>query len=299
MSVTNWPWVEATRDGIDGWEWTGKLFISKDYNPETGVAIAFFAPPGGRAAVPAMVQGDPGLPITIRNVITTEIDHDDPAEASMDFVLITPGSALVQPVYDVEITLRKGAPGDPAAFNFLDADDLVGSPLAGYVPTYVADTGLAVGGASTGTPGIVWTAPKIGGVYWPAVMNSTTSANGAQRTLGQVTLPNFLYPVQIEPYAGCILTGTGADCVADLMVRVGNATSGDIIARKAGLALTTPRDMTLTPGPPGGGASSVGRLEAGSGSTVVSLRAERQSGSDSFSTTGSQTTFYVKATPLP
>lgn len=300
MAVTNWPWVEATRDGIEGWEWTGKLFISKDYNPETGVAIAFFAPPGGRAAVPAMVQGDPGLPITIRNVITTEIEHDDPDPASMTFSLITPGSATVQPVYDVLFTVRKGTPGDPAAFNFLDADDLVGSPLAGYVPTYVVDTGLAIGEAATGLPGIVWSAPKVGDTYLPASIASTTSVNGAQRTLcPSQSIPAQTFAWRPRVAGQCIITGTGADVRVDLIARVNDASSGDIVGRAFGQSGITPPTHVLSAARPPGSPSDYGRIEAGEGPTVVYLRAERQSGADSFNTTGSTTSFEVKVEPLP
>lgn len=282
------PWTEYTWDGTEGYLWDGKIFISKDYTPETGVAHAFFAPPGGYAAVPAMVQGDPGLPITIRNTTVTELAPDDVTDPSVVFTLITPGDADTQPVYDIAFTLHAGADGIPGAFNFLDAGDLTGTATAGYFPAYTA----------TG-PGVVWTPPKVGGVYWPASISSTTSSDGAVRTLAPVSIPAQPFDWRPEAFGQSILTGTGPDCTVDLIARVSNATSGDIVARKYGLALTTPQDLTLVPGPVAGASTSLGKISAGDGPTAIYLRAERQSGSDSFSTSSSTTSFYVKVVPLP
>jgi hypothetical protein len=235
-----------------------------------------------------MVQGDPGLPITIRNTTVTELADSDPTAASVVFTLITPGSGSVQPVYDIAFTLHAGADGVPGAFNFLSAGDLTGSALAGYYPAYTA----------TG-PGVVWTPPKVGGVFWPSSIASTTSSDGAVRTLATVSVPAYPFDWRPEAFATCILTGTGPDCSADLMARVSNATSGDIVSRKVGLALTTPRDLTMIPGPVAGAATTLGKIAANAGPTTIYLRAERQTGADSFSTSSSTTSFYVKAVPLP
>jgi hypothetical protein len=239
-----------------------------------------------------MVQGDPGLPITIRNKTITELAYTDATAASVDFTLVTPGSGTVQPVYDVAFTLHAGPPGDTSSFDFLNADDLVGTATAGYSPAYTA-TG------NSGGPGIIWTPPKVGGAYWPASISSTTSSDGAVRTLATASVPAFPFDWRPRAFGQSILTGTGADCTANLYARVSNATSGDIVASKFGLALSTPQDLSLIPGPAAGASTSLGKISANSGPTSIYLRAERQSGADSFSTSASTTSFYVEVVPLP
>lgn len=251
-------WTEYDWEGQEGYLWDGKLFISEDYNPETGVAIAFFAPPGGRAAIPAMAAGATGA--------------TGPAGAT--------GS-----------TGPAGATG--ATGSLLGAPDVVGSPLAGYGITYSATAGAG------STPAGVWTAPGVGGVYWPSSIASTTSADGAQRTLTSVTIPSFPFDSRVDCFGQSILTGTGPDCSVDLIARLSNATSGDIVARKYGLPLTEQRDLTLIPGPAAGAATSLGKITANSGTLTVYLRAERQTGADSFSTSSATTSFYVKVVRLP
>lgn len=251
-------WTDYTWDGIDGRLWDGKVFLSDDYNPETGVAIVFLAPPGGMAAIPAIATG---------------------ATGAAGATGATGGTGA---------TGASGATG-----SLLGAPDIVGSPTAGYTVVYSATAGTG------STPAGVWTPPGIGGGYWPASIASTTSADGAQRTLATVTVPSFPFDTRVECSGQSILTGTGPDCTADLIARVSNATSGDIVARKYGLPLTTPRDLTLIPGPVAGAATSLGKITANAGTISIYLRAERQTGADSFSTSSSTTSFYVKVVRLP
>lgn len=290
--ATTWPWIESTRNGVEGWEWVGNIFISKDYNPETGVAYMFIAPPEGRASIPAIAQGAPGLPITIRNTSVTELDWDDPTPADVTFTQVTPGSATVQPVYDVAFLLHGGAPGDTSSFEFLDADDLTGTPTAGYFPAYTP-TG------NSGGPGVIWTPQKVGGVYWPSSIASTTSGDGALRTLTYVTIPAQLSDWRPRVFGQTILTGSGPDCSVDLIARINDATSGDIVARRFGLPLTAPRDPSFIPGPAAGASASLGKIAAGAGPTTVYFRTERQTGADSYTTSASTTSFYVEVAPLP
>jgi len=238
-----------------------------------------------------MVQGDPGLPITIRNTTVTELDWDDAAAASVAFTLITPGTGTVQPVYDIVFTLHVGRRGyvvvqlPQRRRPRRNGDGRVLPDVHGNRQQWWAWDYL--------DPTEDWWA------YWPASISSTTSSDGAVRTLCPVSVPAQPFDWRPEAFATCILTGTGPDCSVDLMARVSNATSGDIVSRKVGLALTTPRDLTMIPGPAAGAATTLGKIAANAGPTTIYLRAERQTGADSFSTSASTTSFYVKAVPLP
>lgn len=296
MPVVPAPWREYTWDGVEGYLWDAKLFISKDYNPETGVAMAFFAPPGGRAAVPAMVKGDPGIPFTPgEGILVGELEWDDPTPVSLTWVLKTPGTDLVPAVYDYHYTQRKGAPGDPSELDFLDASDLVGTPTVGYYPAWVADTGLAQGLTASGEEGAIWTPPPLGARRVAAGIPSTDNSNGVVRTLTYVQMPVSPVKTRLHCQGQSVVVGTGANVRVDLMARVGNGTNegnGDIIARTFGQIGATPQTLRLL--------DTVDYvIPAGVGPTTVYLRAERQAGADSFTTQGVTTTFVVDQIPAP
>lgn len=292
------PWSEYTWDGVDGWLWDAKAFVSKDYDPETGVCVIFLAPPGGRATVPAIATGPSGPPPTLLTPVVTEIEPGDTMPA-WSWEVVTPGSAGVASTLKLHAYSRKGTAGVSGSTVLLSATDLVGTPAAGYFPAYVVDKGLAAGGAATGTGGALWTPQKVGGVYWPASIANTTSGDGPQRTIAQTaSIPEQPFAWRPRPFAQSIITPTGSDVRVDLIARVGNASTGDIVGRCYGIAAATER-QTITPGPETGSASTVGQIAAGVGPTVVYLRGERQSGADSFGTAGSTTRFYVEVAPLP
>lgn len=296
MPVVPAPWREYTWDGVEGYLWDSKLFISKDYNPETGVAMAFFAPPGGRAAVPAMVQGDPGIPFTPgESILDGELEWDDPAEPTSSWVLKTPGTNLVAAVYDYHYTQRKGAPGNPSELDFLDATDLVGTPAAGYYPAWVADTGTALGSPASGQAGAIWTPPPLGARRVAVSPPSTDNSNGVVRTLTYVTMPVSPVKTRLTCQGQSVITGTGANVRVDLMARVNNGTNegnGDVIARTFGQIGAAPQTLRLLD-------TADFTIPAGAGPTTVYLRAERQAGADSFTTQGATTTFVVDQTPAP
>jgi hypothetical protein len=296
-------WTNYTWGGLDGWLWSGQIFIPKNYDPSTGGAAIFLAPSQGRASIPPPAQGDPGVPANApRNVITNEVAPSVSLPAPT-VTIVTPASGSTPAVWDLTFSVHRGNDGSAAAHSLVGSNtptDLVGTPLAGYEPLYVADTGLALGGSASGIPGVIWTAPKVGGVYWPATIASTTSADGDPRTLCNSTaIPAYPFAWRPRVSGQTVTTGTGTDVRVDLIARVNNATSGDIVGRGFGQAGQTPPTLVLVSGPPAGSASSFGRIAANAGPTTIYLRAERQSGANSFSTSAATTSFQVEVIPLP
>lgn len=292
-------WVEHTWEGVEGWLWDGKLFVEKNYDPETGIAVFFIAPPGGRASVPHMAKGPRGFtPIVDPTVIVTEIEHDSPDPVTSSWAIIDPGDEETPPTIQETRTVRKAVPGDPGDFTMLDATDLVGSPLAGYLPIYVADTGLALGGAANSTPGALWTPPKIGGVYWPEEIASVADGDNS-KTLCPIPIPPQPFAYWPEAVGQSQVTGTGPNVRVDIIARVGNEFSGNEVARAFGRSGVTPPTHVLVEGPPAGSVSTYGRVAVNTAATVF-VRAERQPGSsDSFSIPAEASRYCVKVHPLP
>jgi len=94
------------------------------------------------------------------------------------------------------------------------------------------------------------------------------------------------------------VTGTGTDVQVDLVARLDNATSGNIIGRGISRAGQYPPPIILTPGPPAGSVDGYDKVLAGNAATIY-LRAERQTGTDTFTTSASTTLFSVEVNPVP
>lgn len=280
-----------TTDDDQYYIWNGEVRIPKTYDPASKAAVIMLGPPGGVAQIPALVQGDPGMPATIDTTINfTALAYDDPTADSASWTTITPGSSTVSPVYRLSLALHKGAPGAAGTNAILTASDITGTATDGYLlaKTTVSGTGKAT-----------WIAPKVGGQYWPASISNTSGTDGQNRTLCSVAIspaPAFDYRVRV--HAQAVITGT-VNTRVDLIARLGNDTSGDIVGRGFGLSGVTSDRVTLVSGVPAGSASTVGKVSAGS-TTTVFLRAEQQaSTTDAYTTSSATTNFMVEVVPIP
>lgn len=268
--------------------WTGKVQIPKTYDPTTKSAIILLGPDGGIADIPALVQGDPGQPATLDETISfTALAYDDPTVDSASFTLITPGTTSTPPVYRLNLALHKGSPGNDGTSSILSASDITGTATDGYIIAKKA-----------GETKAEWVAAKVGGQYWPASISNTSGTDGQNRTLCSVNIAAQPFDWRPRVYAQCVIGGT-ANTRVDLIARLNNATSGDIVGRAFGVVGATPPPAVLVSGVPAGSSSTVGKVSAGSSATIY-LRAEQQaSTTDAYSTAGVTTSFLVEVAPLP
>lgn len=283
MPVTNWNTTV-----IDGKNWLvidlAKLRVPLDWDASSNVFLAVAAPDGidGDALLsyPALVQGDKGDPPTLdTDINTTVLAYDDATPDSMSWTETSPG------VYQLTATQRTGPTGltGPQA-TILGASDISGTPTAKQV-IIVNDTAT----------GVTFATQKVGDWYIPASIANTPSGNPGY-TLCPVAIPaqNFDWRPTCEGMT--IVTGTGTSVVTDLLARLNNATSGNIVARCFGL--TSTERLILSSGPAPGSADGYDRVSAGVAATLY-LRAERQSGTDTFTTSGTTSRFRVKVDPIP
>lgn len=268
--------------------WTGSVRVAKQFDPTTKSAIVLLGPEGGIAEIPALAQGDPGLPAELDETISyTVLAHDDPTAESASFTLLTPGSTSASPVYRMNLSVRQGAPGASGAPSILGSSDLEGTATDGYLVA-----------KKTGESKAVWVAPKVGAQYWPATISNTSGADGQNRTLCSVSIPAQPFDWRPRVFGQCVIAGT-ANTRVDLIARVGDAVSGDIVGRAFGQTGATPPTAVVVSGPPTGAASTVGKVSAGA-AAVVYFRAEQQaSTTDTYTTAGVTTSFMVEVAPIP
>lgn len=260
-----------------------KFRIPLDWDPSSNMFFAVAAPSGGLGGIPALVQGDDGETPNIDSTINfAELDFDDPTPASASWTEVS------ENLYRLNLALHRGPRGNAAAFDLEDADNLVGTMAAGRM--------IVVNSAANG---FTYAAPPVGDMFWPASINSAPSGNAAY-TLTQVSVPAQPFDWRPDPTGWCVITGTGSDVQVDLIARLDNPASGAIVGRGRGGIGTNSTGLAtvLTSGPPAGSTPTYNRVSAGSPATIY-LRAERQSGSNTFTTAATATHFGVKVCPIP
>jgi hypothetical protein len=284
MAASSW-----TTDDNNYYIWNGEVRIPKTFDPASKAAVIMLGPPGGVAQIPALVKGDPGKHAEIDStIVLNALAYDDPTADSATWTTITPGDDTTSPVYRLTLNLHKGAPGSSGTSTVLTASDVTGTATDGYLLS-----------KKVGSAQATWIAPKVGGQYWPATINNTADTDGSARTLCSVSIsPAPAFDYRLRVHAQSVITSSGTSSRVDLIARVGNATSGDIVGRGFGLAGSSDR-VILVSGVAAGSASTVGKISAGTATTVY-LRAEQQASTNqTFTTSASTTTFMVEVVPIP
>ena len=284
MPTTTWNIVE-----IDGKDWlvmdVAKFKVPLDWDPSSNMFFAVAVPDGGLGSLPVLAQGDPGVTPDIDTVVDLDpLDWDDATPASAGFTETSPN------VYRLDLALHEGAPGADGTSE-LDPD-AYGTP--------VHKKQLQVNATADGFEYIT---PKVGDRHGPASINNTPSGNAAYTLCSvSVAAQDFDWRPHVEGY--CVITGTGADVRVDLLARlqvgaVSAETSGNIVGRAVqAVAGQNPPTHVLSAGPHAGAADSYDKVPAGE-TAVIYLRAERQSGGDTFTTSNSTTRFNVWVEPVP
>lgn len=268
---------------IDGKQYlvvdVAKFRIPLDWDPSSNMFFAVSYPDGGIGNFTALAKGDTGDVPTLNLPITlTELAPDDTTPASASFTEVSPDT------YTMSLALHRGAKGEDGDTVLLPDD--YGTGLAGdYL---VVNSALD---AFTLTP------QRVGDRYLPATILPTPSGNAAY-TLCTVSIPpqRFSYRPQVEGF--CEITGTSEDVKVDLVARIDSATAGNIIGRATQRAGQYPATHVLSSTPPAGSVSAYDIVPANT-SAAIYLRAERVSGSGTFTTSATTTGFSVRALPVP
>jgi len=283
--VTIVTWNSKT---IDGQEWLvvdlAKFMTPMEWNPNSQMIFAVAVPDGGVGSFPILAKGDPGDTPTIDTAIAfTSLAYSDASPASAAWAETSPDT------YKLTLALHEGAPGAPGAFNLHHAADITaGTPAAGRI--------VVLTSANT----FSYETPRVGDYYWPTTIANTPSGQAAY-TLCSVGVSALPWAWRPEVWGQCVVAGTAADVRVDLLARLDNAASGNVVGRGVGASLgvnSAGIPTVLQNGPPAGSADSYNKVAANTAATIY-FRAERQSGGDTFTTSNSTTTFCVKVNPVP
>lgn len=263
--------------------WTGSVTFSGATDPfSTGVATLTLTPSGGVSNLPALVNGDSGLPPVLRNVIVNQVPYGTTPPAST-WTLITPGSAGAASTYDLNLYVNSGQQG-PAGSNsaILGGIDVTATGIAdGYSLVYNALTGKMVA-----------TAPKrVVGPFISTSFNSPYSGNAGRYSVASIGVPAQPWPWRPRVSAHLYAGGT-ANTHVDAEVRIGDPTTGDIVGTALGVTGAGPNVLNVLPhfGAAISGASTYGQVAAGATATLFLVAVQTASTTDNWTTinTGGQ-----------
>lgn len=278
--ASGWP---VTADG-QYYQAEGKFLIPVD--PSSGAAIIMLRPEGGiGVGFTAVEKGDPGKHAEIdETTVFTPLAWDDPTPASFSWTPITPPTDTTPGVWRAVVALHEGKPGDNGD-TVLDPSDFEGA-AAGKFPVVNADV-----------DGFELQSQKVGSLWIPATVNSTPSGN-PNYTLATRSIPAQDFDYRLRVLGSSIITGTGADVRVDLVARLNDESGGNIVARAIGMAGQNPPPHKFDPLPPAGSPLDYYKVPKGQ-PAMIYIRAERQSGSETFTTSAATSLFGVEVVPLP
>jgi hypothetical protein len=281
------PVVTWNTTTIDGKQWVvinaAQFRIPLDWDPSSGMFIAV-GPNGAWAQGPFLAKGDPGaIPTFDSDIQFTVLDFDDPTPDSATLNLL--GVVDGVPDYQAAITIHRGPPGTPGTAT-LDVN-AYGTPLSGRI--------LIVNPTNDG---FLYQPQLVGDRFIPSAINSAPAGNPLY-TLTTVSVPGQAFDWRPEVSGQCIISKTGfGNVTVDLIARLNDAAAGNIVGRGFGSLDNTQHATVLSSGPPAGSASTYDKVSAGQAATIY-LRAERQTGTDTFTTSNSTTKFEVRVKPIP
>jgi hypothetical protein len=276
---------------LTGIVWTGQVnFTDSSDVGTTGVATLTLTPDIGVTNLPALAQGDSGLPPTLRNITTHQVASGTTPPAST-WTLVSAGGAGVASVYDIDIYVNSGAAGTSGSFTIASATDITGTPTNKYTLVYnTSDSKYHI-------------SPMLAGdilAITPVTGFTSYSGNASQATLGSITVP--AQPFDWRPSVEGFGTATStANTKIELAAMLNNATTGDQVGYAPGVQSATPPPLTLSRAfgaAIGGG--SYGRVSAGSAATIYFVAKQVAVGTtDAWGVTAASCAFSVLVNPVP
>lgn len=290
MTTTAPPGAEVILvDGEEYLQWKAVLRVPVNWTPEKGVMVAF-APPGGIANLPALVQGEDGKIPVFRNINVVELEPDDPTDASAEWTLAVEATDTVGPLYDLTLTLHRGEAGADGVMTILTAGDFDDTGAAAGMVLALKSNGAG------GYDGVEAVTMKVGNLYWPTSIATISNATGANALCAiAVGAQPFGYRLAVEGQQ--TISPDGPDIQVDVIARLGT-TSGDIIARGQGLAGGAVQNLILSPVPAINAAPGFGEVSDGAAKTVYVRLEQVGSGTDTFDAVSGRGFFGARVEPL-
>ena len=284
------PIIINNTDGSDSVTFTDVDVTLSNWDPTTGAAVCTFTAKAGFGTLPAVLQGQPGVPPQFQ-VSMTQVPYGTALPSTNPVVdIIDPGGPGVPSQISLNFYVNEGEPGSVGAFALALATDIV--------DVHDAAVGKILGISTSGsTPAFSLVTPPYGATWWPSTINSTTSSSGSNRTLCSVAVGPMDRPFFPICFGQSIVTALDGTAQVNLVARVANATTGQIVAQGIGVA-DQADGIVLQAGPPTGASTGAGVISAGDSATIY-FNAEQQGGTPGdYSTSASTSSFFVLGFPI-
>ena len=290
MTTTAPPGAEVILvDGEEYLQWKAVLRVPVNWTPEKGVMVAF-APPGGIANLPALVQGEDGKIPVFRNINVVELEPDDPTDASAEWALAVEATDTVGPIYDLTLTLHRGEAGADGVMTILTAGDFDDTGAAAGMVLALKSNGAG------GYDGVEAVTMKVGNLYWPTSIATISNATG-NNALCAIAIPSQPWGYRLAVEGQQTISPDGPDIQVDVVARLGT-TGGNIIARGQGLAGGAVQNVILSPVPAINAAPGFGEVSDGAAKTVYVRLEQVGSGTDTFDAVSGRGFFGARVEPL-
>lgn len=268
---------------------TGTVTVTNFTNPTTGVCTLILTPDGGVGTLPALLQGDPGLPptFTVNSVTTLS------AGASATFVLTetSTGGAGVASAYTIDVGIPQGAAGSNGTNGTLaGCSDLSGTAAVGEIPVVT----------STGPTAFTYRQLPFGFVVNPS------SITNLSNIAGQSTQPMATVSIAAQSYAYipiCFATATVVGTVNTVVNLTAYLTAGtrsnDVVGEAWGYAGQATQKLSMNTG--FGSLMSTtgyGVVTANTAATITLKAQETASTSDTWSISNTTASFTVILLPV-
>ena len=278
--MAEWP---LTPDG-QYYKAVGELLIPVDGR---GMAMIMVKPDGSMvgSGFTAIEQGPPGQPAVLDLAPdVTWLEPGDPTADSYVFEEITPPTLSTPGVYRAVIVMHKPEKGEDGD-TVLDPDDFEDVAVGKVIAVNADEDDFEL------------VLPKIPEVFYPASISNVGSGN-ANATVAEIPIPSRPWARRVSAEGFGVVTGESADVRVNLLARLNNAASGNIVARCVGVAQT--ERLSFSGGKPieaGTVADGYDQIAAGASATLY-IRTERSAGSVTYTASASNAQYRAVTLPL-
>ncbi|PQM45211.1 hypothetical protein C1Y40_04637 [Mycobacterium talmoniae] len=255
----------------------GPVLFPAGLDPNTTqTAVVVLGPGGGQFNLPPLAAGESGPSAQFRKVNLTQVPYgNDLPNPPASVTPVVPGGPGVAAVYDLNLALNSGPPGDIGSFLLSQAEDLVGGLEGGFTLIWNAVTNA-------------FNPAPLPVTEWLNVtpIAATGNSAGQVRTLASLTVAAKTYAWVPIVLAQCEVSGT-ANTQVDLVARLGgsaNTQTGTEVGRGFGQLGTSPAPPTIGPSFTALLSGGAGQVAANTGATIYLNCEQQQSTQDQYST---------------
>lgn len=249
-------------------------FYIDDDGQTSGLFLAVAAPLGGAASLGAILaKGDPGFAPSIQMSSFTELDADDPTQASMELNLLAEATDVSGPVYGLDVVLHRGLRGEEGVVIIHPADYAADpdNPPLGWVPAVAA-----------GLETFELVPQRVPMMHWPASVDEVPTGTTAGYTMTVIPIDPAPWDRYVYPSGEVqVVASSGTNMRVDLVAHLNDETGPKIVGRSRGVAGAKDK-LSMIGYPPAGTTSAAMKILANQPANVY-FRTEKQGGSGTYS----------------